>query len=158
MAVGFTPKHIENFTLNHLTQQQFLVLANETAMKIGWKVGYISENGLIAYTDNGMFSRNAEIKIKIENGVASIQSASTGNEMMDWGKNKKNVANFITSFDELKPTLTKEELEVKYLELNEQLVSQEEDILKLPLQQPPNKSKISFPFSSRHKVFSLRQF
>lgn len=132
MAVGFTPKHIEDFPLNDLTQQQFLVLANETAMKIGWKVGYISNNGLIAYTDNGMFSWNAEIKIKIENGIANIQSASTGNEMMDWGKNKKNVAKFISNFKELKPTLTKEQLDTKYQELKEQLVSQEEDILKLP--------------------------
>jgi len=132
MAVGFTPKHIEDFPLNDLTQQQFLVLANETATKIGWKVGYLSDNGLIAYTDNGMFSWNAEIKIKIENGVANIQSASTGSEMMDWGKNKKNVANFIATLEELKPTLTTEELNTKYQELNEQLVSQEEDILKLP--------------------------
>jgi len=132
MAVGFTPKHIEDFPLNDLTQQQFLVLANETATKISWKVGYLSDNGLIAYTDNGMFSWNAEIKIKIENGVANIQSASTGSEMMDWGKNKQNIANFIANFDELKPTLTKEELDAKYQGLNEQLVSQEEDILKLP--------------------------
>lgn len=132
MAVGFTPKHIEGFPLNDLTQQQFLVLAYETATKIGWKVGYLSDNGLIGYTDKGMFSWNAEIKIKIENGVANIQSASTGSEMMDWGKNKKNVANFIATFEELKPTLTKEELEAKYKELSEQLVSQEEDILKLP--------------------------
>jgi rhomboid protease GluP len=132
MAVGFTPKHIEDFPLNELTQQQFLVLANETATKIGWKVGYLSDNGLIAYTDNGMFSWNAEIKIKIENAVANIQSASTGSEMMDWGKNKKNVVNFIASLEEIKLTLTKEELDTKYQELNEQLVSQEEDILKLP--------------------------
>lgn len=132
MAVGFTPKHIEDFPLNGLTQQQFLVLANETATKVSWKVSYLSDNGLIAYTDNGMFSWNAEIKIKIENGVANIQSASTGNEMMDWGKNKKNVSNFIARFEELKPSLTIEELDAKYQGLKEQIVSKEEDILKLP--------------------------
>lgn len=132
MAIGFTPKHIEDFPLNNLTQRQFLVLAIETATKIGWKVGYLSDNGLIGYTDNGMLSWNAEIKIKIENGVANIQSASTGSEMMDWGKNKKNIASFIATFEELKPTLTKEELDAKYQEINEQLVSQEEDVLKLP--------------------------
>lgn len=134
MAAGFTPKHIEDFPLNDLTQRQFLVLANETATKIGWKVDYLSENGLIGYTENGMFSWNAEVKIKIENGLANIQSASTGSEMMDWGKNKKNVANFMAAFEELKPTLTKEELDAKYQELNELFVSQEEDILScLPL-------------------------
>ncbi len=132
MAVGFTPKHIEIIPLKDLSQEQFLVLANETAIKKGWKIGYISVNGLIAYTNNGMFSWNAEIKIKIENGIANIQSVSTGNEMMDWGKNKKTILNFIATFEELKPTLTKEELDAKYQELNKQLVSQEKDILSLP--------------------------
>lgn len=132
MAVGFTPKHIEDFPIKDFTKQQFLVLANETAIKIGWKVGYLSDNGLIAYTDNGMFSWNAEVKIKIENEVATIQSASTGNEMADWGKNKKNVAKFVYNIDKLKLTLTKEELDTKYQELKEKLVTQEEDILKLP--------------------------
>lgn len=132
MAAGFTPKHIEEFPLDDLTQQQLLVLANETAIKMGWKINYLSDNGLIAYTDKGAFSWNAEIKIKIENGFANIQSASTGSEMVDWGRNKKNVARFLSCFDELKFTLTNEELDAKYQELKEQLVSQEEDILKLP--------------------------
>ncbi|CAM4392869.1 rhomboid family intramembrane serine protease [Flavobacterium terrigena] len=132
MAVGFTPKHLENISLNDLSQQQFLALANETATKIDWNVNYISDNGLIAYTDNGMFSWNAEIKIKIENGIATINSESTGSEMVDWGKNKKNVTNFINHLEKLKPTITKEELDIKYQELKEQLVPQEEDILKLP--------------------------
>lgn len=132
MAVGFTPKHIEELLLNDLTHQQFLVLINETAIKIGWKVAHLSNNGLIGYTDNGMFSWNAEIKIKIENGIANIQSASTGNEMMDWGRNKKNVINFIVRFKELKSNLTIDELDTKYQELNAHLISQEEDILKLP--------------------------
>ena len=158
MAVGFTPKHIEDFPLNDLTQQQFLVLANETATRIGWKVGYLSDNGLIAYTDNGMFSWNAEIKIKIENGVANIQSASTGSEMMDWGKKQKNVANFITNFDELKPTLKTEELDNKYQELNEQLVSQEEDILKLPPATTTEQIKDFFSIFIPTQGFSLRQF
>src|SRR5690606_23940067 len=42
------------------------------------------------------------------------------------------IANFIPNLEELKPTLTKEELDAKYQELKEQLVSPEEDILTLP--------------------------
>jgi rhomboid protease GluP len=131
MAFGFTPKHVENFPLNDLTQQQFLILANESARKVGWQISYLSDNGLIGYTDNGMFSIDAEIKIKIEDGIATIRSASIGSELMDWGRNKKNITNFISTFEALKPTLTKEELNVKYLALTEQLVSPEDDLLKL---------------------------
>jgi rhomboid protease GluP len=134
MAVGFTPKHIEDFPLNDLTQEQFLVIAIETANKIGWKVGYASNNGLIAYTDNGMFSWNAEIKVKIENGVANFNSSSTGNEMMDWGKNKKNINKFLLAFQEQKSSSTHEELAAQYNEIKENLVSEEDDILKLPPQ------------------------
>ncbi|POY36299.1 rhomboid family intramembrane serine protease [Solitalea longa] len=132
MAVGFSPKHSEDFSLNDLTQQQFLVLATETIKQLNWNVSYLSDNGLIAYTDNGTFSWNAEIKIKIENGIANIQSASIGNEMMDLGRNKKNVTNVIANFEELKSTLTIEQLEEKYQELKDQLVSAKDDILTLP--------------------------
>lgn len=132
MAVGFTPKHIEDFPLNDLTNKHFLTLAIETAEKLGWSVGYASETGIIAYTDNGMFSWNAEIKIKIEDGSANLMSSSTGNDMMDWGKNKKNINNFISTFEEVKLAMTDEELDLKYDGLKEHLVSQEEDILKLP--------------------------
>ncbi|HLA52548.1 MAG TPA: rhomboid family intramembrane serine protease [Flavitalea sp.] len=132
MAVGFTPKHSEDFPLNDLTPREFLAIANETVKKKGWEVGYISDSGLIAYTGNGMFSWNAEITIKIDEGAANIRSASTGNEMMDWGKNKKNVHSFISTLEELRTSLSKEELERIYQDLKETLVSQEDDILTLP--------------------------
>jgi rhomboid protease GluP len=132
MAIGFTPKHIEEYPLNNLTQQQFLALANDAAIKTGWKIGYLSDNGLIAYTDNGIFSWNAEIKIKIENGVAIIKSASTGNEIFDWGKNKTNVSDFVHSLEDIKSMISAEELTQKYQDLSEQLVPQDEDILALP--------------------------
>lgn len=132
MAIGLTPKYIENIPLNDFSQKHFLVLANETAIKIGLKVSYLSDSGLVAYTDNGMFSWNAEVKIKIENDIASIQSASIGSELIDWGKNKKNIVHFISNFEELKLNIRYEELDEKYQSLKEHLVSQEEDILKLP--------------------------
>jgi len=132
MAVGFTPKHISEFPLNDLTQEQFLVIANEAAKKMQWNVGYISNTGLIAYTNNGMFSKNSEIKIKIENGIAHLRSASTGSEMMDWGKNKKIINEFLATFEQLKSTLTIAELELKYQELKTSFPPEEEDILRQP--------------------------
>ena len=132
MAIGFTPKHIEYLYLDGLTPKEILVLLNETAIQVRWTVDYISNNGIIAYTNKGMFSWNAEIKIEIENGALKIQSESTGSEMMDWGKNKKNVANFISQLNEIKLTLTKEELDTEYQKFKDHIVSDEEDILKLP--------------------------
>lgn len=132
MSVGFTPKHIEEVPLYGLTKEEYLVIALEAAKEMKWKVSYTSSSGLIAFTDNGMFSWNAEIKIKIENGSANLKSSSTGNEMMDWGKNKKNIEKFVLSFNSLKLKLTKEELGLKYEELSANLAPDEDDILKLP--------------------------
>ncbi|MCD6019829.1 MAG: peptidase [Bacteroidetes bacterium] len=132
MAIGFTPKHIIDFPLNDLTQEQFLVIANEATRKMQWNIGYISTSGLIAYTDNGIFSRNSEIKIKLSSDVATINSASTGNEMMDWGKNKENINGFLAAFEALRTTLTVDDIKIKYQELKETFPQEEEDILKLP--------------------------
>jgi len=132
MAVGFTPKHLENIPLSNLTKEQFLVIAHESLKKLDWELAYTSANGLIAYTSSKMFSWNSEFKIVFEDDFAVITSTSVGSEMVDWGKNKKRVNRFITAFDELKTTFTGEELANKYEELKTVFVPEEEDILKLP--------------------------
>lgn len=132
MAIGFTPKHIEEFSLNDISEEQFLVLAYEAATQLKWAVGHISQRGFIAYTNNGTFSWNAEIKITIKNGVASLSSTSTGNEMMDWGRNKKNIKKFISAFEETKSIFSLEELISKYHELKAHFIPQTEDVLELP--------------------------
>ncbi len=132
MAIGLTPKHTGHYALNDLTPEQFLVLATNTAAKQNLNISYLSLTGFIAYTDNGVFSRNAEVKVKIENGTASIQSSSTGGEMIDWGRNKKNVNLFIEELELQKQAFTREELDLKFSEIQNKLVLPEEDILKLP--------------------------
>ena len=113
----FTPKQIEQFPLGDLTIEQFLSLAIETSNLLGWVFGNISETGFIAYTNNGLFSWNAEVKLKIKNGLANLQSESRGNEIIDLEKNKKNIQNFVFTFMGLKKTLTPEELASIYEDL-----------------------------------------
>lgn len=132
MAVGLTPSYNENIQVENFTQNEFLIILIEAAKKVGWEISYQSINGIIAYTNQGMFSWNAEIKIVIENNIANIRSASTSNDMFDWGKNKRNVENFITTFNDLKSQFNSEELTVKIIEIENHLVSENEDILKLP--------------------------
>ena len=98
----FTQKHIEQLPLHDLTIAQFLRLSIETSKLMGWDFGIISETGFIAYTKNGLFSWNAEVKLKIKDGLVNLQSQSIGNEIMDLEKNKKNIQNFILTFKEVK--------------------------------------------------------
>ena len=111
--MGFTQKHIEQLPLDDLTIAQFLSLAIETSKLMEWDFGIISETGFIAYTKNGLFSWNAEVKLKINNGIANLQSQSIRNEIIDLEKNKKNLQNFILTFKDLKETLISDQLASK---------------------------------------------
>ncbi len=132
MAIGFTPKHIEEVPLNELSPKQFLVIAIETVRILKWDIGYLSNNGLIAYTNNGSFSWNAEIIIKIDKDFANLKSSSTGNDMIDWGKNEKNINTFIATFEQVKASFSIAEIDSQYEVLKNELIADEEDILLLP--------------------------
>jgi rhomboid protease GluP len=132
MAVGFIPKHTEEFPFNDLTTEEALALIVKAAEKTGWQVNYVSRSGIMAYSNNGIMKWNAEITITLEDGSIRVKSASAGNDMVDWGKNKKTVEAFITTFQELKASYSKEELRMEYLLMEDQLTPDAEDELRLP--------------------------
>ncbi len=111
MKMEFKQKQTEQLPLDNLSTEQFLNLAIETSKQLGWIFGNINETGFIAYTNNGMFSWNAEVKMKIINGIATLQSQSGGNDLTDVRENKKNLQNFTSTFKSLKNTLLPEEPE-----------------------------------------------
>jgi rhomboid protease GluP len=145
MAFGITPKYTQDLSLENLSFEQSLVIAAETIKKFNWQIGLVSNNGLIAYTNKGIFSRNAEIKILISGRVAKITSTSTGTEMVDWGNNKKNTDEFIRVFNKTKTTISSDDISLKFNDLKILFVSDKQD----PLIQLPqsSKNKISSFFS-----------
>jgi rhomboid protease GluP len=145
MAIGLSPKFVQDISLDNLSQEHFLIVAMEAAKQLGWNISYKSENGFVAYTKLSMASYSEEVKLTIENSIVTIKSECTGNQLMDWGKNKKNVESFLTTFDELKNSFTAEELESKYGEEKTELVSKEDDLLSQP--PPTTKENISGFFS-----------
>ena len=136
MAFGFTPKYIETYLLNGLSNEHFLVIAHEAVSNLGWQVNYVSNTGLIAFTNAGMFKWNAEISIKIENGTAILKSESTGNEMMDWGKNKKAIGKLVAELNALASKYSVQDLNSKYNSMAEAgaITPDEDDIMTLPPQ------------------------
>ncbi|MDB5122762.1 MAG: gluP [Mucilaginibacter sp.] len=123
MAFGFSPKYIEEFPLDDLTSEQFLVLAIQSAQQLGWDVGYKGADGFVAYTPFSMSSWTEEVKVTISGNAAVLKSECTGTQMVDWGKNKRNIENLVSTIDELKATVTPEELVQKYNELKPTLAS-----------------------------------
>jgi rhomboid protease GluP len=121
MKIGFSQKHIELLSLDNLTVAQFLCLAIETSKLLGWVFGNITDTGFIAYTNNGLFSWNAEVKLKIKNGLAILQSESMGDDSIYLHENEKSIQSFIITFQSLKKTLTPEELASIYENLKASL-------------------------------------
>jgi rhomboid protease GluP len=140
MAFGFSPKYSVDFPIEGLTNEQFLTIAITAAKENGWNVGYTSETGFVAYTKFSMSSYSEEVKLKIDNGIAIIKSECTGSQIFDWGKNKRNVENFLADYDELRNKLTPEEIIQKTEELKPSMVPASEDILSLP----PSATKENF--------------
>ncbi len=143
MAVGFTPKHVEDFAFDGLTPNRFLALAFETATKLGWTVSYISNAGIIAYQKDGIVSSVAEIKIKIEaknqEKIATLSSSYNDGEMVDFGANKKNIDSFIAAFDIIKTEISTEHLDAIFEGLQPHFTPDEEDVLILPEQSTSEK-------------------
>jgi rhomboid protease GluP len=118
MAFGFTPKYSENLPLENLSNLEFTTLALKSCHRLSLGVDFANEKAITAFTQNGNLSKNYEIRIEIDQQVARITSYSMGNEFFDQGKNKKEVARFIQSFQVVKSETTAEELHLEKSKLN----------------------------------------
>lgn len=98
VSFGFSPKQIDNLPAPDLNKKQLFVLAFEAVKKLNWNIGYLSESGFIAYTKFSMSSWSEEVQIKIEVGNINVKSECTGSQIVDWGKNRKNIDSFFASF------------------------------------------------------------
>jgi len=132
MSFGFSPKHIQEYKLENLDKEHFLVFAIEAALKLDWDVSFISGTGFIAYTKFSMGSWSEEISVNIDNGVAIIKSECTGSQLIDWGKNKKNVEALLTQMESLKSVMTREEIETKLAEIRQADTTKENDVFSKP--------------------------
>ncbi len=129
MAFGFSPKHIERKAIEGLSQEQFIVIAIEAAKKLSWDISYISGTGIIAYTKFSFSSFGEEIKITVNDNKATFISSCIGSQLMDWGKNKQNIKEFISVFKGVKSSFTLTELDEKVEELKSNLEVKGEQIV-----------------------------
>jgi len=143
-SLGFSPKQIDSLPVFDLNKKQLFVLAFEAVKKLNWNVGFLSESGFIAYTKFSMSSWSEEVQIKIEVGNITIKSECTGNQLFDWGKNRKNIDSFFASFNRIREDIDSLNIEELYSELSKDFVNAEEDVISPPLR---NKEKVSGIFS-----------
>jgi len=144
ISFGFSPKQIDNLPVLDLNKKQLFVVAVEAAKKLNWEIGYFSESGFIAYTKFSMSSWSEEVQVKFEVANMNVKSECTGNQIIDWGKNRKNIDSFIAAFKEIKEDIDKLNIEEQYSELSQNFVGADEDIITPPLNK---KGKVSGIFS-----------
>ncbi len=113
MAFGFTPKFEQSLDLNGLDAEHYLVIALEAAKQLGWDTTNVSKMGFTAYTGFSMLSWNEEFSINIEDNNVNLRSKCLGNQIIDWGKNKDNIENFVAEFNKIKSSLSEEQINEK---------------------------------------------
>jgi hypothetical protein len=106
MLMNFTQKHNVELQLANLTPKQFLNIAVETSRSLGWICGSVNEKGFVAYTNNGIFAWNAEVRLQIKNESANLVSQSRGNQVVEFGKDEENLQRFISTFNNLRKKAT----------------------------------------------------
>jgi rhomboid protease GluP len=117
MAVGFPPKHSEVITHSNISKEQFMALAMEAIKNLEWTASGVRQNRIIAYKSMSLSSWGEEIIIEVEERLATIESKSTGSQLIDWGKNQKNVEEFVDTYTILAKTVPAKLLTKKVKEM-----------------------------------------
>ena len=129
MAVGISPQYAQENLVGNLSNEHFLIIAIEAAEKLNWEIGYTSETGFIAYTKFSMSSYSEQVTVRLADGFVHYKSECTGIQLVDWGKNKRNIQKLIEKIEELQTSISNEEIELKYAELKPKLLSRDEEEL-----------------------------
>jgi rhomboid protease GluP len=123
MTVGFPPKHSEVITHSNISKEQFMALAMEAIKTLEWTASGVRQNRIIAYKYMSLSSWGEEITIEVEERLATIESKSTGSQLIDWGKNQKNVEEFVDTYTILAKTVPAKSLTKKVKEMQAALPS-----------------------------------
>lgn len=124
-----TPQEI-NIPLTGLTKKQSLVTAFEAIAYLGWRIRFVSDAGVIAYTDNGPNSWNGEITVKVEGVTATIKCVSTSAHFDTMSQCNRAIEQYVAAFQKIRSALSDDEVHAKYELYEKDFVPPYEDTLK----------------------------
>lgn len=108
MPYTFTQKCIKEIEIENLTTEQFLEIALQASNSLGWISGSVNQCGFTAYTNNGLFNWNAEVKVHMNGNTARLISQSRNIRRIEFNKDQLNLENFIGTINALKGQKTQE--------------------------------------------------
>lgn len=101
MAWGISPKKTVTVPLGDLGTEKYLAIVFSAFENLNWKVSYIDEKGLIAYTPISWESYSEQVTVEIKNNQAYLKSECVGYQgfLTDYGKNEKNIELLINEIE-----------------------------------------------------------
>ena len=137
MAFRLRPLHEDTLQFAGLSNTQILILALEASQKLEWNIEELTLEGVRFDVPMSIKSHGEEITVSIQegsDGEISVRSQSIAMQLVDYGKNRKNIQSLQKAMEEIKSTLSPEELEQKAKKLeddfNRPLTEEEEVYLK----------------------------
>jgi len=136
-TIRLRPLHEDTLQFAGLSNTQILILALEASQKLEWNIEELTLEGVRFDVPMSIKSHGEEITVSIQegsDGEISVRSQSIAMQLVDYGKNRKNIQSLQKAMEEIKSTLSPEELEQKAKKLeddfNRPLTEEEEAYLK----------------------------
>jgi rhomboid protease GluP len=144
MALGINSRRSLQIPLKDLNPEQFIILAADTASKLGWGLYFINASGLIANTSEAPFISRDKVTLHISDGIAYLKSQPIGVKMPDpssptkpefpaAGDKRKGatIHDFAASLEEARKLYTPEYLTAAFEKNQEHMAPQERNVQSL---------------------------
>ena len=112
MAFRLRPLHEDTLQFAGLSNTQILILALEASQKLEWNIEELTLEGVRFDVPMSIKSHGEEITVSIQegsDGEISVRSQSIAMQLVDYGKNRKNIQSLQKAMEEIKSTLSPEE-------------------------------------------------
>ena len=121
--MALKPSYNDKLHLAGLSKTEILILALEASQKLEWNIEEVTPEGARFEVPFNMYSHGEEITFTIEpgsDGEVAVRSQSSSVQFVDYGKNRKNIQKLRETMEEIKTSLTPEELTQKAKDFEEE--------------------------------------
>ena len=111
--MALKPSYNDKLHLPGLSNTEILILALEASQKLEWNIREVTPEGVRFEVPFNMYSHGEVITFTIEkesDGEVSVRSQSSSVQFVDYGKNRKNIQKLREAMEEIRTSLTLEEL------------------------------------------------
>ena len=121
--MALKPSYNDKLHLPGLSKTEILILALEASQKLEWNIEEVTPEGARFEVPFNMYSHGEELNVTIEGGSVgdvAVRSQSSSVQFVDYGKNRKNIQKLRETMEEIKTSLTPEELTQKAKDFEEE--------------------------------------